>query len=77
MTRNEVNRIGGGANVAAGAVAVIIESPSDARHANKIRFKDGIEAMVRRSEFQSEADGPWCGYTRNALGIAEVHEKVM
>ena len=51
VTRNDVNRIGGGSSIAAGAVAVIIESPSDANHAYKVRFNDGTEAMVRRSEF--------------------------
>jgi hypothetical protein len=50
-TRNDVNRIGGGSSIAAGAVAVIIESSSDANHAYKVRFNDGAEAMVRRSEF--------------------------
>ena len=51
VTRNDVNRIGGGSSIAAGAVAVIIESPCDAQHAYKVRFNDGTEAMVRRSEF--------------------------
>lgn len=51
MTRNEVNRIGGGQVIAAGAVAVVIASPPDAQHAYKVRFNDDAEAMVRRSEF--------------------------
>jgi predicted nucleotidyltransferase len=51
VIRNDVNRIGGGSSIAAGAVAVIIESPSDGNHAYKVRFNDGAEAMVRRSEF--------------------------
>lgn len=51
VTRNEANRIGGGELIPEGAVAVIIESPSDAKHAYKVRFNDGAEAMLRRSEF--------------------------
>ena len=57
VTRNDANLIGGpaannGRNTAqAGAVGVIIESPLDAQHAYKVRFNDGAEAMVRRTEF--------------------------
>lgn len=51
VTRNPVNPISGGAPVATGAVAVILQSPLDAQHAYKVRFNDGTEAMVRRSEF--------------------------
>ena len=59
VTRNDANRIGGqagavssGANalVLAGAVGVIIDSPTDAQHAYKVRFNDGAEAMLRRTE---------------------------
>src|SRR6476620_8552829 len=51
VTRNAVNPIGGGKLVPAGAVAVIIDSPADAQHAYKVRFNDGAEAMLRRTEF--------------------------
>jgi uncharacterized protein len=51
VTRNPVNAIGGAAMVATGAVATIVLSPSDATHAYKVRFNDGLEAMIRRSEF--------------------------
>ena len=57
VTRNDANLIGGAAandghgSVAAGAVGVIVESPLDAQHAYKVRFNDGTEAMLRRSEF--------------------------
>lgn len=51
VTRNETNRIGGGVSIPAGAVAEIIDSPTDAQHAYKVRFNDGAEAMLRRSEF--------------------------
>jgi uncharacterized protein len=51
VTRNDANRIGGGRLIAAGAVAVITESPADAQHAYKARFNDGTEAMLRRTEF--------------------------
>jgi hypothetical protein len=51
VTRNDTNRIGGGQLILAGSVAVITESPGDAQHAYKVRFNDGAEAMLRRSEF--------------------------
>jgi hypothetical protein len=47
VTRNDSNRIGGGQLIAAGAVAVITDSPADGRHAYKVRFNDGAEAMLR------------------------------
>lgn len=51
VTRNDANRIGGGQLIAAGAVAVITDSPADAQHAYKVRCNDGAEAMLRRNEF--------------------------
>src|SRR3989442_553710 len=51
VTRNDATQIGGGRLIPAGGVAVIIESPPDAQHAYKVRFNDGAEAMLRRSEF--------------------------
>jgi len=51
VTRNDANRIGGGQLIAAGAVAIIIDSPSDGQHAYKVRCNDGAEAMLRRNEF--------------------------
>ena len=51
VTRNDANRIGGGQLIAAGAVAVITASPDDGKHAYKVRFNDGAEAMLRRTEF--------------------------
>src|SRR2546426_8962515 len=51
VTRNDANRIGGGLLIPAGSVAVITESPADAQHAYKVRFNDGAEAMLRRTEF--------------------------
>jgi len=51
VTRNDANQVGGGRLITAGAVAVIAESPTDAQHAYKVRFNDGAEAMLRRSEF--------------------------
>jgi hypothetical protein len=38
VTRNDANRIGGGQLIAAGAVAVITDSPADAQHAYKVRL---------------------------------------
>ena len=44
-----------------GAVAVIVESPLDRTHAYRVRFVDGEEASLRRSEFairkQHQVDG--------------------
>lgn len=51
VTRNDANRIGGGPSIPAGAVAVITESPADGNHAYKVRCNDGVEAMLRRTEF--------------------------
>jgi hypothetical protein len=51
VTRNPTNPIGGGLAIATGAVGAIVESPTDAQHAYKIRLNDGREAMLRRSEF--------------------------
>src|SRR5438034_602521 len=51
VTRNDANRIGGRQLIPTGAVAVITNSPADAQHAYKVRFNDGAEAMLRRSEF--------------------------
>src|SRR3954470_21187155 len=60
VTRNDANRIGGpavavpndaGPLIPGGAVGVILSSPADAQHAYKVRFNDGAEAMLRRTEF--------------------------
>ncbi len=51
VTRSEANRIGGGTAIPSGAVGIIMESPTDAQHAYKIRFNDGADAMLRRTEF--------------------------
>lgn len=51
VTRSEASRLGGGPSIPAGAVAVITESPADARHAYKVRLNDGAEAMLRRAAF--------------------------
>lgn len=51
VTRHKSDTIGGGTPIPAGAVAVITDSPGDARHAYKVRSNDGSEAMLRRTEF--------------------------
>ncbi|MGV3773862.1 MAG: DNA polymerase beta superfamily protein [Verrucomicrobiales bacterium] len=59
VTRNETRPIGGQSiglagftsSIPAGAVGVVMQSPLDAHHAYKIRFNDGAEAMLRRTEF--------------------------
>ncbi|MEW6249876.1 MAG: hypothetical protein AB1716_04460 [Planctomycetota bacterium] len=48
----------------AGAVGVIIKPPADQRHSYRVRFVDGTEAPLRRTEFlllkevQAEGLGP-------------------
>lgn len=56
VTRNDTKPIGlvvgeKTAVIPSGTVGVIIDSPLDAKHAYKVRFNDGAEAMLRRSEF--------------------------
>lgn len=51
MTRNAANRLGGGDPAPLGAVGVVVESPTDGNHAYRVRFNDGSEAMLRRSEY--------------------------
>jgi uncharacterized protein len=51
VTRGEANSVGGGLAIPAGADGVITDSPADAHHAYKVRFNDGAQAMLRRSEF--------------------------
>lgn len=41
-----------GAALPAGAVGVIVRSPGDATHAYRVRFPDGAEASLRRTEFR-------------------------
>lgn len=69
VTRNPANRIGGGGLIPTGAVAVIIESPPDALHAYKVRFNDGFEAMLRRSEFSILKEFKGEGIETTASGI--------
>ena len=69
VTRNDANRIGGGQPIATGAVAVITESPADAQHAYKVRFNDGAEAMLHRSEFSILKEFKGEGIEATARGI--------
>ena len=41
-----------GATLPAGAVGVIVRAPADATHAYRVRFPDGAEASLRRSELR-------------------------
>jgi hypothetical protein len=41
-----------GATLPAGAVGVIVRSPADATHAYRVRFPDGAEASLHRSELR-------------------------
>jgi uncharacterized protein len=75
VTRNPVNPIGGvsleegRSEIPTGAVATIIVSPSDATHAYKVRFNDGVEAMIRRSEFSILKEFKAEGIDSSALGM--------
>ncbi len=69
VTRNDANRIGGGSRIAAGAVAVITDSPADAQHAYKVRCNDGAEAMLRRTEFSILKEFKGEGIETTARGI--------
>ena len=75
VTRNPVNPIGGvsanegRAEIPTGAVATIVVSPADATHAYKVRFNDGIEAMIRRSEFSILKEFKSEGIDASALGL--------
>lgn len=69
VTRNDTHRIGGGQLIATGAVAVVTESPTDSRRAYKVRFNDGSEAMLRRSEFSILKEYKGEGMEPTARGI--------
>ena len=69
VTRNDANRIGGGQSIAAGGVAVITDSPVDGKHAYKVRFNDGTEAMLRRNEFSILKEFKGEGLETTARGV--------
>jgi hypothetical protein len=69
VTRDGANRIGGGQLIAAGGVAVILDSPADAQHAYKVSFKDGAEAMLRRNELCILKEFKGEGIETTACGI--------
>ncbi len=73
VIRNDANRIGGGPLIGAGAVGVIVAPPADARHAYKVRFNDGAEAMLRRSELSilKEFKGEGIGETARGSDFDE------
>lgn len=52
VTRTEHSTIGGANGlIQKGAVGVIVNSPTDATQAYRVRFNDGTHAMLKRSEF--------------------------
>ena len=51
VTRVAVSPGGAGGDQPAGAVAVILKSPADHQHAYRVRFPDGSEAALRRTQF--------------------------
>src|SRR5436305_4183773 len=52
VTQAEVAIVETGTALPAGAVGVIVRAPADTTHAYRIRFPDGGEASLRRSEFR-------------------------
>ena len=51
VTRVEVKPAGGGSPHPEGAVGVIVKSPADHVHSYRVRFADGSEAPLRRTQF--------------------------
>lgn len=63
----------------AGAVGVIVKSPLDQEHAYRVRFVDGSEAPLRRTEFAllKELQADAAGGAADALGDFELSEFVV
>lgn len=63
VTRAVIAPIGGGSARAIGCVGEIVSAPTDHTHAYRVRFVDGVEAMLRRSQFgvlkQVQRDRIW------------------
>jgi hypothetical protein len=55
VTRVDPRHAAGNVARPRGAVGVIVASPADARHAYRVRFADGAEASLRRSELSIRA----------------------
>lgn len=79
VTRLPVRRPTDGADRPAGAVGVVVESPVDASHRYRVRFTDGGEAALRRSELlvrrQVQRDG--LAQTAAALADRDLHQFVI
>ena len=56
VTRIDTQRPEGGLLQMAGAVAVILQMPSDAHGQYRVRFPDGAETSLRRTDFQVRKD---------------------
>jgi predicted nucleotidyltransferase len=56
VTRIDTQRPEGGLLQMAGAVAVILEMPSDTHGQYRVRFPDGAETCLRRTDFQVRKD---------------------
>ena len=63
VTRIEIKAAGSDLRHPEGAVAVIVKSPADHVHAYRVRFADGTEAALRRTQFavlkQVQRDQIW------------------
>jgi uncharacterized protein len=64
VTRAELRDTGGRIMRQRGAVGVIVESPADAHHAYRVRFADGGEVALRRSELSIRKE-----YQRDGLQL--------
>ncbi len=56
VTRTDLRDSAGNLLRLRGAVGVVVAAPSDAHHAYRVRFADGGEAALRRSEFSIRKD---------------------
>lgn len=50
VTRGEVREVGGKLVFPAGAAGVVVQAPTDATHAYRVKFPDGYETMLKRVE---------------------------
>jgi hypothetical protein len=53
VTRVDVGQPGGETDLPRGAVGVVVVAPTDAEHSYRVRFPDGREVALRRTEIDS------------------------
>ena len=64
VARAAVRVAGGGRELPAGATGTIVAAPADGTHAYRVRFPDGAEASLRRSEHRI-----WRHYLNDDTGV--------